>query len=343
MPRPTIARDLPVNTNLLRLPVLLLLSGSLVGCAQMENLRDRIQSDWWISGEEHDPAATQEVVRLLQQGRMEEADRKLDRVLAQQPEDALARDLRRQLDADPREALGRGYTTHTVRPGETLGQLARRYLGDANQFVILARYNNIGNPSRLLAGQRLRIPDSARAAPTAEDDLHGQLQALGAEDGSSQTQTGAAYRRAIEADLAAERYAEARTAVRQARESAPGGGTWTEWLDPLAHRVEARYWDERGMQALRDGDREHAALAFRRALEAEADSPRAARHYPALSTEVKENLHAEAIRHYRNQDLETAIALWERALEVDPEYEPARGYRLRALELQRRVDALGEP
>lgn len=331
-----------MKPNALRLPVLLLLSGGLLGCAQMENLRDRVQSDWWISGEDHDPAATQEVVRLLQQGEMEEADRTLDRVLAQQPDDALARDLRRQLDVDPQEELGGSYTTHTVRRGETLGLLARRYLGDANQFVILARYNNIDNPSRLLAGQRLRIPDSGRAAPVAEDDLHDQLQALGAEDGSSDAQTGEAYRRAIEADVAGERYAEARTAVRQAREDAPRGGDWADWLDPLERKVEARYWDARGMQALGDGDREAAAVAFRRALEADPDSPRAARHYPALSREVKQDLHAEAIRHYRNQDLETAITLWERALEVDPGYEPARGYRLRALELQRRVDALGE-
>lgn len=342
MPRPTIARDLPVNTNVLRLPVLLLLSGGLLGCAQMENLRDRIQSDWWISGEDHDPAATQEVVRLLQQGRMEEADHKLDRVLAQQPDDALARDLRRQLDVDPQEELGRSYTTHTVRPGETLGQLARRYLGDANRFVILARYNNIENPSRLLVGQRLRIPDAARRAPASDDDLDQQLQALGTDGEPSGAQAADAYRRAIEADLSAERYAAARTAARQARDSAPRGAGWEEWLEPLAEAAEAGYWEQRGMAALRDGDREGAAVAFRRALEFDPERPRAARHYPALSIEVKQGLHAEAIRHYRNQDLETAISLWERALEVDPEYEPARGYRLRALELQRRVDALGE-
>ena len=47
--------------------------------------------------------------------------------------------------------------------------------------------------------------------------------------------------------------------------------------------------------------------------------------------------HQRAIVLYRDQQLDPAIALWDRVLAIDPGYEPATVYRTRALELKQRL------
>lgn len=54
---------------------------------------------------------------------------------------------------------------HTVRPGETLSSIARRY---GLNYVQLARYNGIANPNLVRPGQKLRIPASGAARPAAQ-------------------------------------------------------------------------------------------------------------------------------------------------------------------------------
>jgi tetratricopeptide (TPR) repeat protein len=51
--------------------------------------------------------------------------------------------------------------------------------------------------------------------------------------------------------------------------------------------------------------------------------------------------HEAALVAYRKQDLDNAIALWNKALAIEPNYEPALGYRARAQELQRRLNQMG--
>ena len=51
-------------------------------------------------------------------------------------------------------------------------------------------------------------------------------------------------------------------------------------------------------------------------------------------------LHEAAVVHFRNQRLDEAIGLWDEVLRLDPGFEQARGYRLRAQELKRRLDQL---
>ncbi|HEX8703970.1 MAG TPA: glucosaminidase domain-containing protein, partial [Myxococcaceae bacterium] len=46
--------------------------------------------------------------------------------------------------------------THTIRSGETLGALAKRF---GTTVTALAKANNISNPNKIMAGQKLTIPD----------------------------------------------------------------------------------------------------------------------------------------------------------------------------------------
>lgn len=46
---------------------------------------------------------------------------------------------------------------HVVQPGDTLSQIAERYLGSAQRADELARLNGLGDPSALRVGQVLKL------------------------------------------------------------------------------------------------------------------------------------------------------------------------------------------
>ena len=64
--------------------------------------------------------------------------------------------------------------THRITPGDTLEQLAQRYLGDAALWPALQSHNSVGSPYRLKPGSVLEIPlQLMRAATASVDYVHG--------------------------------------------------------------------------------------------------------------------------------------------------------------------------
>lgn len=53
--------------------------------------------------------------------------------------------------------------SYTVRRGDTLGRIARRFYGDAGRYPLIVAANRIPDPDRLAVGRRLVIPDLAVA------------------------------------------------------------------------------------------------------------------------------------------------------------------------------------
>lgn len=47
--------------------------------------------------------------------------------------------------------------THTVKSGETLWAIAKKYLGDGSKYTELAKINNISNPNVIEAGQVIKL------------------------------------------------------------------------------------------------------------------------------------------------------------------------------------------
>ncbi len=119
------------------------------------------------------PAARAQAQSLLKQaaeqlneGNEDAARDDIARALMLDPGNKTGACLQRGLTADPVAALGTESTSYTVRPGDTLGSIAQRALGESCEFYLLARYNQIRVPSKLLAGQVLKIPGKvALAAP----------------------------------------------------------------------------------------------------------------------------------------------------------------------------------
>ena len=110
-------------------------------------------------------ALVRQSFELLDQGEEERAKTQLEQAVALDSENKSAACLLRGIRADPAGTLGGASTSYAVRPGDTLGSIAKRALGDTCEFYILARYNQIRIPRLLAAGQVIKIPGKVPLAP----------------------------------------------------------------------------------------------------------------------------------------------------------------------------------
>jgi tetratricopeptide (TPR) repeat protein len=108
-----------------------------------------------------------QAVDQLQVGDEASARTTVEQALKLDPANDLAKKLLDQINADAQRELGAVYFRYTVQPADTLSKLAQQYMGDRFRFWILAKYNDIGNPSRLGAGQVIKIPGRQPATPPA--------------------------------------------------------------------------------------------------------------------------------------------------------------------------------
>lgn len=342
-----------------RLPAVLAVLLATGGCAAISELPTNggVESD---AGQIQEEFSHARVIELLQEGEAARAEAMLQTRLEAVPQDNRSRELMRQIQAAPTEYLGEASFEYEVQPGESLSVLAQRFLGNHRLFFILARYNDIEKPLLLRSGQTIRIPSDYWDGPTpsrepldreirAREHLaegrpgealalyeNVQSDALGRDE---LTLVGTAHRRWIERALNGGDLAGARERLEAARRRAPDNGHWEAWLDELEKRAAAEAAYREGMAA-RPDDPGAAARALNRALAADPRHARARKALSALRSDVVPELHREAVILYRNQELDKAIELWEQALSIDPDFQPAQGYRARAEELRRRLDAL---
>ena len=102
-----------------------------------------------------------EAVDQLQNGDEIAARQTLAKALALDPANDIAKKMNDQIGADAQKELGATFFRYTVARDDSLSKLAQQYLGDRFRFYILAKYNDIANPSRLGAGQVIKIPGRA--------------------------------------------------------------------------------------------------------------------------------------------------------------------------------------
>jgi tetratricopeptide (TPR) repeat protein len=277
------------------LPASLLVVLLLGGCSQVGRLKSRLGAHTTVTPasapvpQTPTPAAAPSLAAIingdLQHGRYAAGEQALRGYLAQHPDDRAAQATLRQLTVDPRQALGRAARAHVVQAGESWSTLAARHLGDASQFLVLARYNGSTDPSLLRAGDTVQLPQSA--APTAE--------------------------------------------LTATAEAAPA--PVAESTAAKAQRLQAE-----SMSLLAQGQRPQALARLDAALTLDPRlKPAPGAAAAALRKDVLAGYHQRAIVLYRDQQLDPAIALWDRVLAIDPDYEPATVYRTRALELKQRL------
>jgi tetratricopeptide (TPR) repeat protein len=233
-----------------------------------------------------------EAVDQLQNGDEAAARATLERALALDATNDLAKKLSDQICADAQKEIGPVFFRYTVQKDDTLSKLAQQYLGDRYRFYLLAKYNDIANPSRLAAGQVIRLPG------------RGPLPA---------------------------------TAPPPAPEAPPPKVAEPEPKPPARDDIAELL--QRGSELEKAGNVEGAYLVYVDALQRAPGNAEATKRRDAARNSLVRTLDREATQAFQRQNLDLAIAKWDRVLELDPANRKARLERDRAADLKKRMQA----
>ena len=236
-------------------------------------------------------------ITQLQNGDEASAQRTLEQALALDPTNDLAKKLMEQIKADPQKELGVVFFRYTVQRDDSLSKLAQQYLGDRFRFHILAKYNDIANPSRLAAGQVIKIPGKAPAAGAPRPPPRRRRPPRKPTD---------------EAAKAA------------AAESATPRGASMALM-------------QQGADQQKSGNLEGAYDAYREAAVRDPGNKDAASQRDNMRQALARRYEREAAQAFQRQNLDEAISKWDRVLALEPNNQKAKLERERALDLRKRM------
>ena len=315
-----------------------------------------------------------EAIKALQVGDVDNAKRELEAVIRQQPSNVTALNLLVQINTPASKYFaGKGSFRYKLKAGESLSTVAKKFLKEPLKFYILAKYNNIENPSKVKSGQMLRIPgepEVARlpaktkkpAAASAPDEAKLRIALARRLYESGKYQEAIDHLESLEdsgpyagkrRDLLVLTYAqyanvltekaellEAEAVLEKAVSMEPKNKKLKKQLTRIRNQRKASVLYNSGLQALNEGNQDKAYEAFSKVLELNPKHEMARRKVTEMKAEVIESLHKSAMQHYRKQELDKAIGIWDKVLEMDPDHELAKLYRARAIELKKRFDKL---
>jgi tetratricopeptide (TPR) repeat protein len=356
-------------------PCVVILVLLLAGCQFMPQRED--EQALPEQSEVAEPAAPSigEAIAHLQEGRIDHAEVALDALLEQQPEHGTASLLMRQIREAPEVLLGEEFIEIEVESGDSLSVLAGRYAGNPLLFHSLARLNDIERPRLLRPGQRLQVPapeagepeedpvETAVADPSGTGTTEGpvelasRLRAEGRRDRAYDLLLSAARAGELDrigqthlAELAIERSAASRESD-EPEQSIRFLDQVEPWLDAQARpdafareraRVEARLavLEAQALVTRNDYDAAFELLGSHGLLGKSATSEHDLELPDGLMQTLSDHYHAGALTAWRDQQVSEAVRLWQRVLEIDPDFEPAVVYLERARRVQRRLESM---
>ncbi|MBI3774289.1 MAG: tetratricopeptide repeat protein [Gammaproteobacteria bacterium] len=315
----------------------------------------------------------QSAVNALQAGQEANAKSELAIVLRQDPENKMARSLLAQIQTDPAKYFsGPESFNYTLQPGDTLTSIAQRFLDEPLKFYILARFNGINDSSRLAPGRVIKVPGRKPGgnpvAAATEDPPKGSA-ARGGEESRTQLARrfydAGKYQQAIEAlsgsgagnneardllSLSYGKYAEelaqnenlidAQSVLENAVALQPGNDKLRKQLKQVQKQREIERLYKSGTESMVAGDNDKALEIFNAVLKLDPKHEPTKQHIASINAFVVETMHKDAMVEYGKQNLDQAIALWDRVLAMSPSHANAKLYRARAIDLKSRLQKM---
>lgn len=262
-----------------------------------------------------------DAVNALQNGDEAGARVILERAQRMDPTNELARKLMDQINADAQRELGPVFFNYTVQRDDSISKLAQQYLGDKYRFYILAKYNNIANPSKLASGQTIRIPGAKPKTPPPAPKAEVPKQAEAQKQPELQKQ--AKVQEVTDIPEPAAKPAKPEPEP----ENTP--------------RKTAERMVKEGMAQKSAGNVDGAHNTFAEAVRVDPANQDAVKQRDATKRELIARYDREATAAFQRQNLDLAIKKWDQLLQLDPANQKARLERDRAIDLKARLDRFG--
>ena len=245
---------------------------------------------------------TIDAIAQLQNGEVAAAQKMLEQAQTLDPANDLARKMQDQIKADPQKELGTVFFRYTVQRDDSLSKIAQAYMGDRFKFHILAKYNDIANPSKLAAGQVIKVPGRGPAAAAAT--------------AATAAPAAPAARAAEPADDVAKAAA----------------------IEAATPRNASMALMDQGRDLQKAGNLEGAYDAFREAALRDPGNRDAALQRDATRQALARRYEREATQAFQRQNLDEAIGKWDRVLALEPNNQKAKLERERALDLRKKMN-----
>ena len=245
---------------------------------------------------------TIEAIDQLQNGEVAAAQKLLEQAQTLDPANDLAKKMQEQIKADPQKELGTVFFRYTVQRDDSLSKIAQTYMGDRFKFHILAKYNDIANPSKLAAGQVIKVPGRGPAAAAAS--------------AATAAPAAPAARAAEPADDVAKAAA----------------------IEAATPRNASMALMQQGRDLQKAGNLEGAYDAFREAALRDPGNRDAALQRDATRQALARRYEREATQAFQRQNLDEAIGKWDRVLALEPSNQKAKLERERAIDLRKKMN-----
>ena len=245
----------------------------------------------------------------------------------------------------------RRYIIYTIRPGETLSQVAVKYYGDHRNFPIIAKYNGITDATRIYPGQQIKVPEIVgRAFLVGDTDVETAktettyseyreweaytLEAGGLSRPEEQIEEDqVAIYRDHGIDLFGKRqYEEAIIAFNKALKADPQDSLTLEYAY-MSHFANAVDFYER-KDFLRARDEFQASLRYK-------DDCQECREYIGKTEESYKDVHyKKGIEYFGKEQVKEAIEEWEMVQAVDPDYRRVKSFIEKAETILKNIERL---
>jgi len=260
------------------------------------------------------------IIELLETGREDAASAEIQQLLALDPGNRVGQNLQRQITADPVATLGSDSFPYTVKPGDSMSAIARRFLGDGLSFYMLSRYNDIRVPRQLAVGQTIKIPGrtgSAGSEPVAAEPAPAPppvaVTPSPVPPSPPQSPPPSA-------------------SVATAPPPVPAAPTIAE--------TQVDRWIRIGTQAQNAGDSEKAYTAFKQAVQLDPNNADAKAKMEQSRQDLVGKYTFTARTAFAKQDLDGAIKSWDSVVSLDPANETAKLERQKAIALREKLKTI---
>ncbi|WP_181388384.1 LysM peptidoglycan-binding domain-containing protein [Vibrio albus] len=113
-------------------------------------------------------------------------------------------------------------------------------------------------------------------------------------------------------------------------------------LESVDPKRAAEYYYESAKVQIKYGQRESAIPSLKKAVELDPGNVSAENTLRPIQQEFADKYHSEASIAYRKQELDKAIALWHKVIEIKPDHSAAKAYLAQAEELKAKLSELQE-